>query len=62
MPSPVDNSINMNNPTTPVQPDNEEAVVWKHRKEEQEPEQDWTRNLRSNQTVDGGVIRVIPLL
>jgi hypothetical protein len=27
MPSPVDNSINMNNPTTPVQPDNEEAVV-----------------------------------
>jgi hypothetical protein len=27
MPSPVDNSINMNNPTTPVQPDNVEEVV-----------------------------------
>jgi hypothetical protein len=53
----------MNNPTTPVQPDNvEEAVVAGNKEEEQEPEQDWTRNLRSNQTVDGGVIRVIPLL
>jgi hypothetical protein len=50
----------MNNPTTPFNPNVEEAVV--ETKEEQEPEQDWTRNLRSNQTVDGGVIRVIPLL
>jgi hypothetical protein len=39
MPSP-DNSINMNNPTTPVQPDNVEEAVEGNTEEEQEPEQD----------------------